>query len=95
MEEKIKTLRMAFRISNATFSMLKFAQTISSGKTEITEMQKLHEKALIEIEKEKPNMLLIQILILEMKMEANRMKMNEDFEKRIHNKPKIINFFNK
>jgi len=66
MDKKIETLRMFFRVSNAGFE---FANAITGNKTP-NNMQQLHKLALEEIEKENPDMAIIDKLLAEMQETA-------------------------
>lgn len=66
MDEKIKTLRTFFRVSNAVFEFQNSIQLAFSGHIVPTKMQQLHKMALIEIEKEKPDLSIIDNLFDEM-----------------------------
>lgn len=66
LDKKIPQLRTFFRISNAAFEFQNSIQLAISGHIEPNEMQQLHKVALFEIEKENPDLLLIDNLLAEM-----------------------------
>jgi len=72
MDETIKLLRIYFRASNAAY---RFADAIRSLNEKVifpNKMQSLHKIALIEIEKENPDMNVIDALLLQMKELAKK-----------------------
>lgn len=66
LDKKIPQLRTFFRISNAAFEFQNSIQLAISGHIEPNEMQQLHKVALFEIEKENPDLSLIDNLLAEM-----------------------------
>jgi hypothetical protein len=66
MEDKIKALRIFFRISNAAFECYNSIMCELSGYIAPTKMQQLHKMALSEIEKENPDLTIIDKLLAEM-----------------------------
>ena len=80
MDNKIKTLRTFFRISNATFEFLNSIQLALSGHIVPNRMQQLHELALFEIEKENPDLSLINKLMAEMEITAEKRERSPNFQ---------------
>ena len=74
MDNKIKTLRTFFRVSNAAFEFQNSIQLAFSGHIVPSKMQQLYKLALVEIEKETPNLSLIDKLLAEMEITAEQMK---------------------
>lgn len=74
MDNKIKTLRTFFRVSNAAFEFQNSIQLAFSGHIVPTKMQQLHKMALVEIEKENPDLSLIEKLLADMENTAEQMK---------------------
>jgi len=66
MDKKIKTLRMFFRVSNAAFEFQNSIQLAISGHITPSKMHQLHKLALVEIEKENPDLSIIVNLLEEM-----------------------------
>ena len=66
MDKKIKTLRMFFRVSNAAFEFQNSIQMAISGHIAPSKMHQLHKLALVEIEKENPDLSIIDNLLEEM-----------------------------
>jgi len=66
MEKKISQLRTFFRVSNAAFEFQNSIQLAFSGHIVPTKMQQLHKMALVEIEKESPDLSKIDNLLAEM-----------------------------
>lgn len=68
MDEQIKTLKTFFRISNAVFEFVGKVTMIANGGKLMPEnhMYILHRDALVEIEKENPNMQYIDMLLAQM-----------------------------
>jgi hypothetical protein len=73
MDKKIKTLRTFFRISNIAFDCVMAMGAAFGGKPSISPMHQLHKLALAEIEKETPDLSVIDKLLEEMEKlaEAN------------------------
>jgi hypothetical protein len=76
MENKIKILRTFFRISNAAFEFQNSIQLAIGGHITPNKMQQLHKIALVEIEKENPDLSLIDNLLAEMEKTAEVNKPN-------------------
>ena len=70
MDNKIKTLRTFFRVSNAAFEFQNSIQLAIGGHVTPNKMQQLHKIALVEIEKENPDLSLIDNLLAEMETTA-------------------------
>ena len=66
MDNKIQQLRTFFRVTNAVFDFKNSIQSIFNPSVTHNNMQILHRIALVEIEKENPNMELIDKLLQEM-----------------------------
>lgn len=66
MEKKILQLRTFFRVSNAAFDFTNAIQSAFNGIITPNKMQQLHKLALEEIEKENPDLLKIDNLLVEM-----------------------------
>jgi len=66
MENKIEVLRTFFRISNAAFDFQNSIQLAIGGHITPNKMQQLHKLALVEVEKENPDLSLIDSFLLEM-----------------------------
>jgi hypothetical protein len=81
MDKKIKTLRTFFRVSNAVFEFQNSIQLAFSGRIVLSKMQQLHKIALVEIEKETPDLSLIDNLLAEMESTAEQMKPKPNFPK--------------
>lgn len=81
MDNKIKTLRAFFRISNAAFEFKNAIQLALSGHIVPSKMHQLHKLALVEIEKENPDLSLIEKLLAEMENTAEQMKQKPNFPK--------------
>jgi len=80
--DKIEILRTFFRISNAAFEFANTVQLVVNGNEIRSKMYNLHKIALSEIEKENPDILLIDILLAEMEKTA---------EFNNHNSKSVIN----
>lgn len=78
MENTIKTLRTVFRASNALFEFQNSIQLAFSGYTTPSKMYQLHKMALNEIEKENPDLTLIDNLLAEMEMTAAKNSKNNE-----------------
>ena len=79
--EHIETLRKFFRVSNAAFD---FAELVSSnfGAGYIPHpMHDLHRSALIEIEKDNPDMTIIELLLAKMELAAESKPEPKHFER--------------
>ena len=74
----IEVLRAFFKVSNAAFEFKNSIETPSSGRIEINKMHPLHKSALIEIEKENPDMLLIDRLLAEMEITERENKQKSE-----------------
>jgi hypothetical protein len=74
MENGIEVLRKFFRLSNATFAFHNDIQLIFNGKIVKSRMQHLHQVALEEIEKDNPDMKLMDAILEEMELEAEKFK---------------------
>ena len=74
MDKKIETLRTFFRVSNALFESRNSFQLAISGYTSLSKMHQLHKIALNEIEKENPDLSLIDNLLAEMEITAEQNK---------------------
>jgi len=70
MDNKIKALRTFFRISNAAFEFQNSIQLAFGGRIVPSKMQELHKLAFAEIEKEDPDLSLIDNLLAEMESTA-------------------------
>ena len=70
MDKKIKTLRTFFRVSNAVFDFTSAIQSAFNGIVSSNKMHQLHKIALNEIEKENPDLSLIDNLLAEMEKTA-------------------------
>lgn len=70
MDNKIKTLRIFFRISNAAFEFQNSIQLAISGYVSQSKKHQLYKLALVEIEKENPDLSLIDKLLVEMESTA-------------------------
>lgn len=81
MDDKIKTLRTFFRVSNAAFEFQNSIQLATLGYIPLNKMQQLHKLALVEIEKENPDLSLIDKLLAEMESTAEQMKPKPNFPK--------------
>lgn len=81
MDKKIKALRTFFRVSNAAFEFQNSIQFAFSGHIVPTKMQQLHKMALVEIEKETPDLSLIDNLLAEMENTAEQMNSKPNFPK--------------
>lgn len=81
MDKKIKTLRTFFRVSNAAFEFQNSIQLAFSGHIVPSKMRQLHKLALVEIEKENPDLSLIDKLLVEMESTAEQMKLKPNFPK--------------
>ena len=81
MDNKIKTLQTFFRISNAVFEFQNSIQLVIGGHITPNKMQQLHKIALVEIEKENPDLSLIDNLLAEMEITAEANKTNPNFPK--------------
>jgi len=66
MDKTIKKLRVFFRISNAAFICMDSIVLAFDGKPVETKMKQLHKIALYEIEKENPDLSIIDALLIEM-----------------------------
>lgn len=66
----IETLRKFFRISNAAFDFAELIAKELCSKYTPSVIEKLHRKALIEIEKQDPDMTIIDALLAEMEEAA-------------------------
>ena len=76
MEEKIKILRMVFRISCGAFKFMETIQLATIGYIIPNKIKSLHEMALLELEKQDPDLKVIDYFI----EEINKLK-NPDFTK--------------
>ncbi len=72
MKKEVETLRTFFRLSNATFDFKDVIQVLFIGRPSLDRMQELHRAALLEIEKENPDLKIIYKLISEMEQEAEK-----------------------
>jgi hypothetical protein len=81
MDKEIKTLRTFFRVSNAAFEFQNSIQLAVSGHITPSKMHQLHKLALVEIEKENPDLSLIDKLLIEMESTAKQMKPKQNFPK--------------
>lgn len=81
MDKKIKTLRTFFRVSNAAFEFQNSMQLALLGYISLNKMHQLHKLALVEIEKETPDLSLIDKLLAEMEITAEQMKPKPNFSK--------------
>lgn len=81
MDNKIKTLRTFFRVSNAVFEFQNSIQLAFSGHIVPSKMHQLHKLAIVEIEKENPDLSLIDKLLDEMEITAEQMKQKTRFLK--------------
>ena len=79
MDNIIKTLRTIFRISNAAFEFQNSIQLAILGHIVPNKMQQLHKLALVEIEKENPDLSLIDKLLAEMKSTAEKREQSPKF----------------
>ena len=66
MENKIAKLRIFFKITNSTFEFVNNIQLITNGVIIENKMQMLHKIALNELEKENPDLSIIDNLLNEM-----------------------------
>lgn len=80
-ENKIKALKTFFRVSTAAFEFQNSIQLAFSGHIVANEMQQLHKMALVEIEKENPNLLIIDSLLAEMEDVANKINPKPNYPK--------------
>ena len=80
MDNKIKTLRTFFRISNAAFEFHNSIQLALSGYIVPNKMQQLHKLALVEIEKKNPDLSLIDKLLAEMEITAEKRETSQNFQ---------------
>lgn len=80
MDNKIKTLRTFFRISNATFEFQNSIQLVLLGYIVPNKMQQLLKLALVEIEKENPDLSLIDKLLAEIKITAEKRETSPNFQ---------------
>lgn len=76
-KDTIKTLRTIFKVSNAVFEFQNSIQLSVSGYISISKMHQLHKKALNELEKENPDLSIIDNLMLEMEITAGQAKSNK------------------
>lgn len=78
MDKKIDVLRTFFRVSNAAFNFTNAVVIATGGAVTPCEMQLLHKLALEEIEKEQPDMAVIDSLLAKMEQSAeiNKAKSN-------------------
>lgn len=72
MEKTIHHLRIYFRITTAAFSFVDSIVLAVNGTVTPNKMKQLHFMALEEIEKENPNMLIIDRLLKEMETTAKK-----------------------
>ena len=77
----IKKLRTFFIISNAAIEFYNSIQLAVSGHIVTSKMHQLHKMALVEIEKETPDLSLIYNLLAEMESTAEKMKPEPNFPK--------------
>ncbi len=78
-EEKISELRAFFKVSNAAFDFIAVTQLAFNRVTILNKMHQLHKIALVEIEKENPDLAIIDNLLDEMEKlaeENNQSKPN-------------------
>lgn len=68
----INALRAYFRVTCLGFEFGRNIQAVLGNKPLITQMEHLHSMALCEIEKDKPNMLLINKLLEQMELLAEQ-----------------------
>ncbi len=66
MDKKINHLRTFFRVSNIAFDCVMAMRVAFGGKSIVSPMHQLHKLALIEIEKENPDLSIIDNLLEEM-----------------------------
>jgi hypothetical protein len=74
--KKIETLRSFFKISNAAFNFAEIVYAIGPNK-----MQELHKMAMTELAKDKPDLFIIDDLLLQMEEQANKNKHKLNFPK--------------
>lgn len=77
-KDTIKTLRTFFRVTNAVFEFQNSIQLAVSGYISPSKMYQLHKIALNEIEKENPDLLLIDNLLAEMEITAAKNSKNNE-----------------
>lgn len=70
LEKKIKVLKTVFKASNLAFEIGEMWNT----NKEVSNMQKLHKLALQELEKETPDLEIVDSLLAEMEIEADKNK---------------------
>ncbi|MFV0390789.1 MAG: hypothetical protein ACK5KP_02720 [Paludibacteraceae bacterium] len=71
MDKKIQQLRTFFRVSNAAFDcVIAMSKALGNTGVVITPMHKLHQLALEEIEKGKPDLAMIDSLLEQMELLA-------------------------
>lgn len=78
-DKKIESLRTFFRVSNLALDFVDSFVKITGGNVIDNKMKQLHKKGLEEIEKENPDLLVIDNLLLEMQLlaeENNKPKPN-------------------
>lgn len=81
MDKKIKALRTFFSVSNAAFEFQNSIQLAFSDHIAPSKMHELHKLALIEIEKETPDLSLIDKLLADMESTSEQMKPKTNFPK--------------
>ena len=79
MDNTIKTLRTFFRVSNAAFEFQNSIQLALLGYIVPNKMHQLHKLALVEIERETPDLSLIDKLLAEMESTAKQIKQKQKF----------------
>ena len=72
MNKTVEKLRTFFKITNAAFDFMQAIQAATNTPFNLNIMHQLHKLALIEIEKEKPNLSLIDALLAEMESLAEK-----------------------
>ena len=68
---KLYYLRTFFKVSNAAFDCAMIMSAAFGGKSVVTPMHELHKLALIEIEKETPDLLIIDKYLYQMELLAD------------------------
>lgn len=72
MNAAIPHLRTFFRISNATFESVRLFTVALGGNPTPSKMEQLHKLALVEIEKEEPDLTIMDHLLSEMELCAGK-----------------------
>jgi len=83
----INQLRIFFRMSNAAFDFSTKVNEATGGSGAGSEMQELHMVALIEVEKEEPDMVVLNNLLAQMEKLAERQAIAKAEELRRKFKP--------